>query len=628
MSTIAGIFYTDSRSINRKIILEMLDRSINRGPDRSSIWVEDEIGLGNGLLITTPESENENQPLVSLCSNYVITADARLDNRAELLNYLGLNTKPEYQITDTELILNTYVKLREKCIEKLVGDFSFAIWDKKDNKLFCARDHFGIKPFYYFYDGLTFIFGSQINQIFVDKNVKIQPNEPMIAEYLNGYIESKEETLYKNVFRLPPANYLIISKDRIYKNKYWDIEPSNIIQYKTDLEYSEHFLSIFKSSVLNCMRSNNNVGLYLSGGLDSSSVFGLVQSLHLNSPEMENFSLIFPGMQCDESNYINDVVNMWDKDAHKIIPELSDYSWSTEDIRNHMDFPDYPNGSMMKPLMKLARDMDIRVMLTGLGGDEWFTGRTTYLADVLRNMDFKLLQNELKYLYSNYDFKITFNTVLNHMIRPLIPHQIKQIIRTSLNKLKGKQNFAEWINKEFAEKVDLKDRLKSDINDNQFKIASQKQLYNILHNSSRINNLEAEERLSSSFGLEERHPFYNKNIIEFSFSLPEHQRIQRFLTKHILRSSMKDCLPVSVVNRADKAHFNNIVYQALASNDVFETLKNLKIASIGWVNKDTVINNYKIMVKLYNHKDYRYYKYIFPLCSVYGMELWYHNIIE
>ena len=91
---------------------------------------------------------------------------------------------------------------------------------------------------------------------------------------------------------------------------------------------------------------------------------------------------------------------------------------------------------------------------------------------------------------------------------------------------------------------------------------------------------------------------------------------------------MKDCLPVSVVNRADKAHFNNIVYQALASNDVFETLKNLKIASIGWVNKDTVINNYKIMVKLYNHKDYRYYKYIFPLCSVYGMELWYHNIIE
>ena len=102
MSAIAGIFNTNSGNINRKIIQGMLDKSITRGPDRSSIWVEDEIGLGNGLLITTPEPENENQPLVSLCSNYVITADARLDNRAELLNYLGLNTKPEYQITDSE----------------------------------------------------------------------------------------------------------------------------------------------------------------------------------------------------------------------------------------------------------------------------------------------------------------------------------------------------------------------------------------------------------------------------------------------------------------------------------------------------------------------------------------------
>jgi asparagine synthase (glutamine-hydrolysing) len=453
----------------------------------------------------------------------------------------------------------------------------------------------------------------------------------MIAEYLNVYIESTEETLYKNVFRLPPANYLIVDKDRIYKNKYWDIKPSAIIQYKTDAEYSEHFFSIFKSSVLNCMRSNNNVGLYLSGGLDSSSVLGLVQSHSLekqfNGPEIEIFSLIFPGMQCDESNYINDVANMWVKDVHEITPELSDYSWRTEDIRNHMDFPDYPNGSMMKPLMKLAGDMDIRVMLTGLGGDEWFTGKNTYLVDILAKMDIELLQKELKYLYSNYDFRTMFNTVLNHMIRPLIPHHIKQITRASLNKLKGKQNFAEWINEEFAEKVDLKDRLKSDTKDKRFKIASQKQLYNTLHNSSRINNLEAEERLSSSFGLEERHPFYNKALIEFSFSLPEQQRIQKFLTKHILRSSMKDFLPVSVVNRVDKTHFNDIVYKALASDDVIETLQNLKIASIGWVDKDIVINNYNMMVKLYNRKDYSYYKYIFPLCSVYGMELWYRTIL-
>jgi asparagine synthase (glutamine-hydrolysing) len=136
MNTIAVILYNDSRPIDHNLLKKMLNKAINRGPDKTSVWVENNIGLASGLLITTPESENENQPLVSLCSNYVITADARLDNRDELLNYLCLNTKPEYQITDTELILNSYIKLEEYCLDRFRGDFAFVIWDKNKKNSF------------------------------------------------------------------------------------------------------------------------------------------------------------------------------------------------------------------------------------------------------------------------------------------------------------------------------------------------------------------------------------------------------------------------------------------------------------------------------------------------------------
>ncbi len=392
------------------------------------------------------------------------------------------------------------------------------------------------------------------------------------------------------------------------------------------------FISIFKQSVNDCMRSHNPIGIYLSGGIDSSSVLGMAESLltenSSNRHEFNIFSLVFPGLTCDESSYISDAARMWNKEAHKLEPKLSDYNWSVNDIKTHMDFPDYPSGSMMKPLIKSAKESNINVMLTGLGGDEWFTGSRYYMADMLKQKKIRTLYNEIKYLYCNYNKKRFLNTVSNYLLRPLIPSSMRNLIRHNLNRIKGENEFTDFLNLDFIKQVNLQDRLNSGSVKPEFKSIAGDEMHAILHDASRVLNLEDEERLSSQFGIEERHPYYNKDVVEYAFSIPEELHIKNFFTKQIIKSSLKDYMPQSILNRSHKTHFMGIIYKTLITNEIRERLKKLKIAEMGWVDQDIIVNKYKKLISLYNRNDRNYFKYIFPISTVYAMEIWYKTIFD
>ncbi|MEO0970581.1 MAG: asparagine synthetase B, partial [Cyanobacteria bacterium J06639_18] len=180
MSGIAGIKYLDNSLLHRADLVLMLDTLAHRGPDGADIWVDGNIGLGHRMLWTTPESLIEKQPLVDRVRNLAIAADARIDNREELISQLSLDNSPSDRplnqninqnnsclktVTDSQLILEAYKKWGEDCLEYLVGDFAFAIWDGCKQTLFCARDHFGVKPFYYYQSDQVFIFASEIKAL-------------------------------------------------------------------------------------------------------------------------------------------------------------------------------------------------------------------------------------------------------------------------------------------------------------------------------------------------------------------------------------------------------------------------------------------------------------------------------
>ncbi len=218
MSGIVGMYCLDGRSVDQKDLRRMVDKIAHRGPDGSDIWCNGSVGLGHRMLWTTPESLKEKLPLVHRSGKLVITADARIDNREELIKALNLTDKKPEDITDSELILYSYEKWEENCPEKLIGDFAFAIWDGFKRKLFCVRDHMGVKPFYYYKSDKIFIFASEIKTLLCLKEVPQKLNELMVAFYLARIFKDNTITFYHDIVRLPAANSINVSKDNLQLN--------------------------------------------------------------------------------------------------------------------------------------------------------------------------------------------------------------------------------------------------------------------------------------------------------------------------------------------------------------------------------------------------------------------------
>ena len=175
----------------------------------------------------TPESLFETLPLSRSNDSLVITADARIDNREELCSLLGLKDKLTFnQTPDSEFILAAYEKWGENCVEKLLGDFSFVIYDSIKKQLFCGRDHFGVKPLYYFLSDRLFVFGSEIKAILAIKEVPNCLNEVKIADFMLEMFEDKTRTFYQNIFRLPPAHTLIVNREEVRLKRYWSPDPT------------------------------------------------------------------------------------------------------------------------------------------------------------------------------------------------------------------------------------------------------------------------------------------------------------------------------------------------------------------------------------------------------------------
>lgn len=236
MSGIIGIYNLDGKLVDYQQLKDMVNILAHRGPDGSDAWCAGSVGLGHRMLWTTAESLLEKLPLVNQTEDLVITADLRIDNRDELIHTLQLNNYPPEKITDSQLVLAAYEKWGEQCPENLLGDFAFAIWDRQKQIIFCARDHFGIKPFYYYASEQAFIFASEIKAIFCVPDVPRQINEVRIGDYLASMFHEANITSYKDVFRLPPAHSMTVSLEGIKLQSYWSIDPNRELRLGSDEE--------------------------------------------------------------------------------------------------------------------------------------------------------------------------------------------------------------------------------------------------------------------------------------------------------------------------------------------------------------------------------------------------------
>jgi asparagine synthase (glutamine-hydrolysing) len=626
MSGIAAIYHHDGRPVSPSLLERMAETIGHRGPDAAGYWLGGPVGLAHRMLHTTPESLQEEQPFLDETGHLCLTFDGRVDNRDELRAALEVRGKQLRTNTDAELVLRAYEYWDEECPKHLLGDFAFVIWDGPNRRLFCARDVLGLRPLYYYSDDRTFLCGSEPQALFADPATPREPNEGMIGEYLARAITDQEETLYLGLFRLPPAHGLIVQPGRLRKVRYWDVDPARKIHYRTDAEYAACFAEIFKEAVRCRLRSPGPVGSYLSGGLDSSSVVGMVQSLHragtLADPGFETFSMLFPGLSCDESAYIQDVVRIWGIKSNTVCPQASDTSSYATQVQRYHDFPNYPNGAMSDPLKALAHVKGFRVLLTGLGGDDWLMGSFYHYADLLRRLRIPALIRQARFDSHLSTLIVPLSSVLQYGVKPILPRPIRRAMRWMLRR----DGFPRWMDPHFARRIHLAERIRREAVRRPFASFAQEDVYRSACSGFGAHFSEVEERSASWFGLEQRHPLHDRRLIEFALALPEEQRWRRDQTKFVLRQAMQDLLPATIRQRVTKADFSHVFAEALQAQGGDHLFDSLTIASMGWVDGERVREMYRELSQHYATGDGRYTRYIWPLWLAYGVELWFNTV--
>ncbi|MEP6958269.1 MAG: asparagine synthase (glutamine-hydrolyzing) [Nitrospirota bacterium] len=629
MSGLAGIYHLDGKPADPTLLQRMIHRLAHRGPDASHYWMKGSVGIGHTMLHTTPESLDERQPWPDETGNLCLALDGRIDNRDDLglsLDAAGFHLRAD---TDAELMLRAYQRWGEHCPEHVIGDFALVVWDGPRRKLFCARDILGLKPFYYCLQGATFCWASEIPPLFEQETTPRRPNEAMIAEFLTGTVVTNSETVYEGILRLEPAHTLVIRQDRNETRRYWAIDPHRRIAYANDDDYAQHFHELFNTAVQCRLRSHGPIGLELSGGLDSSSVVSLLQAFSRTTPQdrdrFQTFSLVFPGLPCDERPFIDDVTAQGSFPAHRIRPQAPALSGFLNDVLRYQDLPDHPNGAMGNSLRALAQQQGCRVLLTGSGADEWLTGSFFHYADLLRSLKIGTLLRRLhadRPLYCDYTSRDLFSAPLVQFgLLPLIPQSCRNVGKWLLRRTP----VPDWVSPEFWRRTHIQDRIRRASFAPSFPSYAQQDLFRSTTHGLGIHGIEMDERASSSFALEKRHPFNDRRIIEFALALPEAQR-WRDKPKFILRKAMGGLLPTSVHERVLKADFSCIFAQALVAESTAAIFQSLSLAARGWVDGRQIWTAYQTMARCYSRRDETYRFHVAPLWMIFGVELWFRTL--
>jgi len=493
------------------------------------------IGLGHAMLRTTRESVGERQPS-NLEGRFWITADARLDSRAELtaeLQRSGRAVRPN--APDSELILHAYAMWGTPCVERLRGDFSFAVWDTRNKQLFCARDHFGIKPFYYTQREDLFLFSNTLNCIRTHPDVWGELNDAAIGDFLLfGLNYNNATTSFRDIQRLPPAHSLSISPGGLKIRRYWKPPTDGRIRFSKPEEYVENFQSLLQAAVEDRLPIDR-VGILLSGGLDSSSVAAVTKEVSGKcgqKTEIRGYTSVFESLIPDEEG-------RYAREVGKFL-EIPIQFQALDDVElfegwddPELSFPEPLDNALLGGFLESCRSIsaDCRVLLSGEGSDNLMDFQMwPYAGDLRRRGEWRRLLTEL----ANYIW-----------VRPFPWRGIRARFLRLFGKEPGMPVFPEWISRDFAKDMKLKQRWKEwGMHPN---LPLEHPIHPRAHASLSLpqwtHMFEQENAGVTRFPVETRYPFLDLRIVNFLLALPP---FPWFFQKMLLREAMTGRLPETV----------------------------------------------------------------------------------
>lgn len=544
MCGICGTLHFDpAYQVQESEVRRMAHPIIHRGPDDEGFYLNNNIGLGFRRL-SIIDLHSGHQPLTNEDGTIWIIFNGEIYNFKELRKDLEAKGHRFKTHTDTETIVHLYEEYGTECVKKLRGMFGFAIWDDRHKKLFCARDRFGIKPFFYYIDGSRFLFGSEIKNILQADDVSREIDINVMDYYLTYGYTPIDETIYKKIKKLEPAHTLEIKAggEPVIK-RYWDInfEPDDSI---SEDEWCELIENKLKESIEMRMVSDVPLGAFLSGGIDSSSVVALMSQF--SEQPIKTFSIGFKEAAFNELPYARDVAAMYKTDHHEKIVEPESIELLPKLVSAY-DEP-FADSSAIPTyyVSKFAREY-VTVVLSGDGGDELFAGYDHYpMAHKIQKYNMlpdAISKNVFGALHRAIPAKVKGKGITYYLSRPKdsVSAYISKFHQTEREKL-YKPNF--WN----AIKNNPSESYKEEI----LRAGSSKDLiFQMQELDIRTwlvdDILTKVDRVSMQNSLEARVPILDHEFAELSFKIPTKYKLKGKSTKYILKKAMRKYLPDSIL---------------------------------------------------------------------------------
>ena len=608
MCGIAGIMNISSSQVTNIChsikVMNFLLR--HRGPDGEGIWIhpDQNIGFGHRRLSILDLSPAAAQPMTDKNENWIVF-NGEIYNYLELQEELG---KENFTTTsDTEVILLAYRKWGSDCVNHLRGMFAFAIWDEEQKKLFCARDRFGIKPFYYTQVGDTFYFASEIKALlpFIDK---IETDLEGFKEYIIFQFCLEGKTLFKDIYELLPAHTLTVQNGSVDITKYWEVF------YRPDFDHTRKYFeeklrTLLAESVQLHLRSDVPVGAYISGGIDSSAIASLAASFSDREPII-GFTGKFSkcGKEYDESRYAVDLANSQGIELHEIDITVEDFIKNLRQVIYYLDYPVAGPGAFSQFMVSKLASQHRKVVLGGQGGDEIFGGYTRYLIAYFE----QCIKGAIEGTMDNGNYIVTYESIIPNLAalknyKPLL----KQFWRDGL---------FEDMDLRYFDLINRAPNLDDEINWEVLDAYKAKATFKRIFNSDNVNKssyfdlmthfdfktllpalLHVEDRMSMAHGLESRVPLLDHCLVELSATIPSDIKFKDGQMKYIFKEVVRPYLTSAIMDRKDKMGFPTPTTEWM-NGEAREFIR--AILSTPSALSRTLVNNKKVLENMENEPKY------------------------
>jgi asparagine synthase (glutamine-hydrolysing) len=536
VSGIVGIYDRSGAPVDRSLLQALAHFLAYRGPDARETWSQGAMGLGHTMLRTANEAQFERQP-ASLDGQLWITADARIDCREELEKKLEQQQgrgAAGRAVTDSGLILRAYAAWGAECVQHLRGDFAFAIWDAHKKFLFCARDHFGVKPFYYSELGELFLFSNTLDCLRQHPSISEELNDAAIGDFLLfGLNCDVATTTFRDIRRLPAAHAMTISSEGLRIQRYWSAPTEGHIRYKRAEDYVEHFQILLQAAVSDRTRVDR-AGILLSGGLDSATIATTARELAGATLDLRAYTVV-------------DASSIPDHDAEhaRIAAEFLKIPLQCITMAHLQPFERWDDPELSSPepvddpffagLFDQFRTIaaDCRVVLSGEGPDNLMHFEMwPFTRDLVRNQEWgSLFRETSRYLW----------------LRPSVFPGIKRRVQGLFGKDPTAPVYPRWLAPDFARRLNLKDRAREW---SELPAARPHPVLPKAHASLSLPHwsamFEHENPGVTGCPVEVRHPFLDLRVVNFLLALPP---FPLFFEKQLLREVVAGRLPESVRTR-------------------------------------------------------------------------------